>query len=152
MILIAVEENRNSCRLIPVELQEEVMDKRVQRIILLMEQDIRKSFALDEVAHTVNLSPSHLYHLFKSEIGMSQTRYLKMLRVKKAKELLETTFMSIKEIVVAIGATDRSHFVRDFKKQYNMTPTQYRRSLLKAFVSAVVLNEVCHMLTGSAFG
>jgi transcriptional regulator GlxA family with amidase domain len=128
------------------------MDRRVQKVVLLMEQDIRKSFTLDEIAQAVNLSPSHIYHLFRSDIGVSHTRYLKMLRVKKAKELLETTFMSVKEIVAAVGVNDGSHFVRDFKKQYKMTPTQYRRSLSRVFQGGVVLNEVWDMLTGSVFG
>jgi transcriptional regulator GlxA family with amidase domain len=94
-----------------------------------MEEDIRKSLTLDELAQTVNLSPSHLYHLFKSETGESPRRYLKTLRMRRAKELLETTFMSVKEIVAVTGANDGSHFVRDFKKQYSMTPTEYRRAL-----------------------
>jgi AraC-like DNA-binding protein len=37
--------------------------------------------------------------------------------------------MSVKEIVTLIGANDGSHFVRDFKRHYNLTPTQYRRLL-----------------------
>lgn len=127
------------------------MDRRVQKVVLLMEQDIRMSLTLAELAQAVNLSPSHLYHLFRSEIGMSQTRYLKMLRIKRAKKLLEMTFMSVKEIAAAVGASDGSHFVRDFKKHYNMTPTQYRRSL-GVFHCVVVLNAVCGALTGSVFG
>lgn len=95
-----------------------------------MEEDIRKSLTLDEWAQIVNLSPSHLYHLFKSETGETPSRYLKMLRMKRAKELLETTFLSVKEIVVVTGINDGSHFTRDFKKQYRMTPTQYRCAFL----------------------
>jgi transcriptional regulator GlxA family with amidase domain len=105
------------------------MDRRVQRVIQMIEEDIRVNLTLAEMAEAVNLSPSHLYHLFKSETGMAPTRYVKALRMGKAKELLETTFLSVKEIVILIGATDGSHFVRDFKRQYNLTPTQYRRLL-----------------------
>lgn len=103
------------------------MDRRVQRVIQMIESDIRRNLTLAEMSHAVNLSPSHLYHLFKSETGMPPTRYVKVLRLRKAKELLETTFMSVKEIVTLIGANDGSHFVRDFKRHYNLTPTQYRR-------------------------
>jgi two-component system response regulator YesN len=105
------------------------MDRRVQQVILLMEEDIRKSLTLEEWAQIVNLSPSHLYHLFKSETGETPSRYLKTLRMQRAKELLETTFLTVKEIVTATGISDGSHFVRDFKKQYTMTPTQYRHAL-----------------------
>ena len=105
------------------------MDRRVQRVIQMIEADIRRNLTLAEMANAVNLSPSHLYHLFKAETGMAPTRYVKALRMRKAKELLETTFMSVKEIVTLIGAHDGSHFVRDFKRHYNLTPTQYRRLL-----------------------
>lgn len=105
------------------------MDRRVQRVIQMIEDDIRQDFTLAEMASAVNLSPSHFYHLFKSETGMPPTRYVKVLRMRKAKELLETTFKSVKEIVTLIGGHDGSHFVRDFKRHYNLTPTQYRRLL-----------------------
>jgi AraC-like DNA-binding protein len=97
-----------------------------------MEEDIRKSLSLDEWGQVVNLSPSHLYHLFKSETGETPCRYLKLLRMKRAKELLETTFLSVKEILAVTGINDGSHFMRDFKKQYTMTPTQYRRSFKRS--------------------
>lgn len=105
------------------------MDRRVQRVIQMIEDDIRRDFTLAEMADAVNLSPSHFYHLFKSETGMAPKRYVKLLRMSRAKELLETTFMSVKEIVTLIGVHDGSHFVRDFKRHYNLTPTQYRRLL-----------------------
>jgi transcriptional regulator GlxA family with amidase domain len=108
------------------------MDRRVQKVILLMEEEIRKNLTLDEWAQVVNLSPSHLYHLFKAETGETPCRYLKMLRMKRAKELLETTFLTVKEIVAVMGINDGSHFMRDFKKQYTMTPTQYRRAFMRS--------------------
>lgn len=105
------------------------MDRRVQHVILMIESDIQRDYTLAEMAYAVNLSTSHFYHLFKSETGMAPTRYVKEFRMSKAKELLETTFMSVKEIVTLIGAHDGSHFVRDFKRHYNLTPTQYRHLL-----------------------
>jgi transcriptional regulator GlxA family with amidase domain len=95
----------------------------------MIEADIRANLTLAEMAQAVNLSPSHLYHLFKSETGEAPARYVKTLRMSKAKELLETTFLSVKEIVMLVGANDESHFVRDFKRRYSLTPTQYRRLL-----------------------
>jgi len=41
--------------------------------------------------------------------------------------LLETTFLSIKETMMAVGMTDASRFVRDFKKVSGHTPTEYRK-------------------------
>ena len=53
-------------------------------------------------------------------------QYLKALRMQTACELLETTDLSIKQIMLGVGIRDESHFVRDFKRKYGMTPTQYR--------------------------
>jgi hypothetical protein len=38
--------------------------------------------------------------------------------LRKAKELLETTFLSVKEVIAAVGISDLSHFVRDYKERY----------------------------------
>lgn len=57
---------------------------------------------------------------------MPPIQYLKVLRIERAKHLLETSFLSIKEITHIIGLNDESHFVRDFKKIYGVPPTLYR--------------------------
>jgi AraC-like DNA-binding protein len=46
--------------------------------------------------------------------------------MKKAAELLLTSFLTVKEISFASGTKDGSHFVRDFKKMYGLTPTEFR--------------------------
>ena len=43
-------------------------------------------------------------------------------------DLLTGTFLSVKEITFEAGFRDESHFVRDFKRIYGMTPTEYRKS------------------------
>ncbi|HEX9919470.1 MAG TPA: helix-turn-helix domain-containing protein, partial [Pyrinomonadaceae bacterium] len=65
-------------------------------------------------------------HLFKAETGSSPARYLKALRLERARELLETTFLSVKEIRALVGFNDDSHFARDFRATYGLTPQQYR--------------------------
>jgi len=102
------------------------MDQRVQKILTLMRKDPKCELTLNEMAESVNLSPSRLYQVFKSEIGVPPTRYLKLLKMQMARELLETTFLSVKVIVAMIGVSDESHFVRDFKREYGDTPTKYR--------------------------
>lgn len=79
-----------------------------------------------EIARSVNLSASRLQHLFKAHINMTPAQYLKSLRISQAKELLETTPLSVKEIRARLGITDESHFVRDFKKAYGVSPLKYR--------------------------
>ena len=106
------------------------MDQRVQKILTLMRKDPKRELTLNEMATSVNLSPSRLYQVFKSETGVPPTRYLKLLKMQTAQELLETTFLNIKVIVALIGVSDESHFLRDFKREYGVTPTQYRSRYL----------------------
>ena len=91
-----------------------------------MKQDLSRKLTPGEIARAVNLSPAHLRYLFKAATGMSVMQYQKKLRMEEARRLLESTFLSGKEIMLRIGIMDESHFVRDFKQGYGMTPAQYR--------------------------
>ena len=102
------------------------MDKRVEKIIAMMREDVRGELSLGEFAQTVNLSVWRLCHIFKSDVGMPPIRYLRLLRMERAKDLLESSFLSVKEIAYQVGLNDESHFVRDFKSTYGFSPALYR--------------------------
>ena len=57
---------------------------------------------------------------------MPPIRYLRLLRMERAKNLLESSFLSVKEIAFQVGLNDESHFVRDFKSTYGFSPALYR--------------------------
>jgi transcriptional regulator GlxA family with amidase domain len=103
------------------------MDHRIRKTISLLSSDLRRDFSSPQAAGHVNLSVSRFRHLFKTETGMSVARYLKSLRLQKAKELIETTDLSIKQIMVEVGLKDKSNFALDFKKTYGRSPVKYRR-------------------------
>ncbi len=102
------------------------MDSRVIFAIGLMNERCSSPLTLSEIAGQVRLSREHFSRLFKAEIGMPPAKYVKRLRLQRGKELLETTLLSVKEIMYKVGVTDESHFVRDFKLAYGFTPMQYR--------------------------
>ena len=91
-----------------------------------MREDVRGELSLGEFAHSVNLSVWRLCHIFKSDVGMPPIRYLRLLRMERAKDLLESSFLSVKEIAYQVGLNDESHFVRDFKSTYGFSPALYR--------------------------
>jgi transcriptional regulator GlxA family with amidase domain len=102
------------------------MAERIKKVIELMQGDPSRSLSLGQMAESVNLSPPYFCYLFKSVTGVPPARYLKSLRMQHAATLLTTTFLSVKEIVRRVGCTDESHFVRDFKRVYGVTPSEYR--------------------------
>jgi transcriptional regulator GlxA family with amidase domain len=108
-------------------LREVNMDQRVLTVIALMKHDPRQALPLSRLAQSVNLSTTRLWYLFKAETGSPPGRYLKTLRMQDATTLLADTFLSVKEIIARVGFTDESHFVKDFKRIYGVTPTEYRR-------------------------
>ena len=91
-----------------------------------MRDDVRGELSLTEFAQSVNLSVWRLCHIFKSDVGMPPIRYLRLLRMERAKVLLESSFLSVKEIAFQVGLNDESHFVRDFKSTYGYSPALYR--------------------------
>ena len=92
----------------------------------MMREDVRGELSLTEFAQSVNLSVWRLCHIFKSDVGMPPMRYLRLLRMERAKVLLESSFLSVKEIAFQVGLNDESHFVRDFKSTYGYSPALYR--------------------------
>ena len=108
------------------------MDRRIEVVISNMEAQCSRAWEVAELATLVNLSGSRLRHLFKQETGTTPAQYLKTVRLRKASVLLRTTFMSVKEIAITVGLTTASYFVREFRKSYGMTPTEYRNSAVRS--------------------
>ncbi|MGH9958873.1 MAG: helix-turn-helix domain-containing protein [Pyrinomonadaceae bacterium] len=103
------------------------MDPRVEKAISIIKNVLSKDLPISELARTVNLSPSHLRRLFKTTFGLTTTRYIRSLRLERAKGLLETTLLTVKEIGSECGLKDESHFVQNFKAVHGLTPLRYRR-------------------------
>lgn len=107
------------------------MDARVKAAIGIMHQFIADQLSVRGLSKRVNLSPGRLLQLFKKETGWPPMQYLKKLRLKRAEQLLQNTFLSVKEIAFLSGGRDMSHFVRDFKKRYGRTPSEFRCRIKK---------------------
>jgi AraC-like DNA-binding protein len=107
------------------------IDPRVQKAMAFIEENYHRDLSLLKVAEAVHLSIWHLCHLFKSETGETFVRYLKAIRMRRARTLLENSLLSIKEVMNKVGMRDQSHFAKDFKRAYGLTPSEFRLSLTK---------------------
>jgi len=106
------------------------MDPRVKEAIELVETNLKAGLRADHVARQLGLSVSRLQHLFKNETGTTLIRYLHEVRIERARKLLEETHLSVKQIVSEVGASDTSHFIRDFRKARGLSPKRYRMNFL----------------------
>ncbi len=100
------------------------------RIIILKERilkNLKKDWTIAEMSDSINLSESHLQKLFNKETGEPPAQFVKYLRLEKARELLEDReFFLVKEIRAKVGIEGASHFTRDFKERYGLSPSEYR--------------------------
>jgi len=101
------------------------MDQRVHAVIAFVDRNFHRKLTAIEIAQSVRLSPSRLREIFKEQTGTSLTKYRRELQLERAKHLLETTFLSVKEVAASVGTNGVSHFVRDFEKKYGSTPARY---------------------------
>jgi AraC family transcriptional regulator, arabinose operon regulatory protein len=103
------------------------LDPRIVWAISEIERRLGEEITLDDLARGVNLSRSRFAHLFREQTGASPGRYLRDFRLDRARLLLETTFLSIKEVMAAVGFNDPSHFSRDFHGAYGVSPREWRK-------------------------
>jgi transcriptional regulator GlxA family with amidase domain len=102
-------------------------DPRVQAAKSLMESNAHGDVTIGEMAKIVGLSPGRFARLFKEEIGISPQCYLDNFRLETAKQCLETSGLSIKEIGASVGIPNLDQFCRNFKARYGLTPKEYRK-------------------------
>ena len=78
-----------------------------------------------------DLSPNYLSTLFKKRLGVNFVDYLTSLRLAKAKELLVSTNLSIREIGESVGWYSQSYFTKIFIRKEGCTPGEFKRRLSK---------------------
>lgn len=98
----------------------------VRKAFAYMEAHFTERISLQEVAAAAHVSPPHLARLFRREAGRSVVEYLQMLRISRARELLETTALTTLEIALQSGFESVEHFYRLFRRSVGMTPRNYR--------------------------
>ncbi|MBO5454557.1 MAG: AraC family transcriptional regulator [Clostridia bacterium] len=91
------------------------------------ETECRKQYTLDSLAREYHVSKSTLSHQFKMITGFSVFKYLNACRIASAKYFLTKTNHTVGEIVERCGFTDNSNFTQTFRKNVNMTPTEFRK-------------------------
>lgn len=85
-------------------------------------------FKLETYTSTLGLGRTTFYGKLKGIVGCSPNEYVRILRMKKAAELLLTTEMNVSEIGFQVGINDPFYFSKCFKNSFGKSPSQYRKS------------------------
>lgn len=84
------------------------------------------SLTTEMIADQMNISPRSLYRRLKELNLQSPKDYVRERKMEKVVKLLQTTNMSIQEIIFECGFNNRAHFYKDFSKRFGMTPKEFR--------------------------
>ncbi len=82
-----------------------------------------------QIAKILYVSETYLRQLYLQKFGMPPKRYIRRVKLKKAKTLLRTTSKSVSEIAYDMGYINASKFTEAFKTAHGITPSEYRKTL-----------------------
>ncbi len=85
-----------------------------------------RSLSIEQVAALSGLSERQFRRIFTELYSMTPVRYLTLLQIDRAKELLDNSFRTVTEIAEQAGFSDIYYFSKQFKAETGETPTQYR--------------------------
>lgn len=101
-------------------------DPRLRRATLIMEQHLADPVSIADIAARLGLSARQFERLCKATVGLSPGLLYRQLRLRFAHWLVENTDRSITDIALDAGFADASHFSRQFKQRYGLSPSMQR--------------------------
>ncbi len=130
------DEGRNSCLLYECMISmifaksdalKASADDSVRRAKDYIFEHIDENLTLNKVAEIVGLSGSHFSRIFKKETSYSPYEYIILVRINKAKHLLRTTNLTVKEVAYSVGYRSESNFCNGFTQRIGISPIQFKK-------------------------
>jgi AraC family transcriptional regulator len=103
-----------------------LIDSRIARAMLLLEQRMAEDVRMEEIAHALNLSLHHFHRLFVVETGEAPASYLRRIRLEAAALQLQRSSQPAGSIAHTRGYQSQAAFTRAFQTQFGLSPLQYR--------------------------
>ena len=109
---------------------EKTSDKRVEDIkavLTYIKDNYKEKIYISDLAGQVNLNEQYFCRFFKKAIGRTPMEYINEYRIKQTCRLLEETDLPVTEVCLECGYNNLGNFLREFRKQTDTTPLQYRK-------------------------
>lgn len=124
-LLFITEIAMNSNQALSLEDSELTPDLLIHQIMVDIESEY-KSITLSSLAQKYHFHPNYLSPFIKKETGRTFSYLVQQVKMKCATQYLVETEISVQQIAEEIGYTDKTYFFQLFKKEFGMTPKQYR--------------------------
>lgn len=90
--------------------------------------NISSNIGIEDLCRYIHVSESYLFKSFTKILKLSPNKFIQLIKVKKAEQLIKTTSLSFKEISEGLGFNSPYYFSTVFKKHYNASPREYEKS------------------------
>ncbi len=106
--------------------QNAALSRPISECINYIYAHIKERITIEDLASACGNSTSYISRLFKQEMNMSASDYIRQVKIDKAKNLLRFSEYSMVEISSYLAFSSQSHFIKLFKEETGMTPKRYR--------------------------
>jgi AraC-like DNA-binding protein len=101
----------------------------IHRVAKFIQKNCEQHITIETLSKIFYTNKNKLSYLFRMIYGVSIIDYFQKMRIEKAKNLLETTDLSIHEIANMVGYKNQGSFSERFKEETDLTPTEYKKIL-----------------------
>ncbi|WP_026811577.1 hybrid sensor histidine kinase/response regulator transcription factor [Arenibacter latericius] len=106
-----------------------VDEEFIEKVIGTIDKHISESdFSVQDLAEKLLMSPDQLYRKIRVLTGLSAIHFIRLIRLKRAANLLLDKRYAVNEIVYMVGFNNPSYFTRCFKAEYGVPPSEYLQS------------------------
>lgn len=113
------------------KLEDVRYDSRIENILSHINNNLDSDLSIDSISNMFFLNKYYLMHLFKKETGFTLYNYIQKKRVIKASDYIKSG-MQAGEVCSLCGFGDYSSFVRNFKKEFKLSPMQYYKEYTRS--------------------
>ena len=114
---------------IPSNIAGNTRSEIVRRCVQIIDNSLESRITLDMLAKSVCVSTSYISKLFRSELGVGVSAFIRERRLERAKELIRSGKYTITQVSDMMGFCSVTYFSTEFKKKFGMNPSDYSRSI-----------------------
>ena len=112
--------------------KQSVLSKPVMQCVDYIYTHIKERITIQKLADYTGLSPNYLSRVFKQNLGVSVSDYIREKKIEKATHLLKYSDESIVDIANYLSFSSQSHFISTFENFTGLTPKKYRDKFYKS--------------------
>ena len=111
----------------PSEIEISSLDEQlIMKATQYVEKNMSNEFTVEDLSAALGLTRGHLYKKLTALTGKSPVEFIRILRMKRACQLLESSGMQVAEVAYVVGYSSPKIFSRNFKAEMGMSPSEYK--------------------------